>query len=145
MVRFRVVILDESDRIQEVIYESKEYKDRWDPEWNNDYYLTLIDLNKKYKIEIYSDRYIQDYPDKITNIESYGIYNALPENIWCNDEEFKFETKWLDIDWKSYFEELKQSTIKGIQNTIERIEASIIKHKENLKNILNRNFEDLKF
>ena len=74
-------------------------------------------MNKKHKIEIYSDRYIQDYPDKITNIESYGIYNALPENIWCNDEEFKFETKWLDIDWKSYFEELKQSTIKGIQNT----------------------------
>ncbi len=30
MVRFRVVILDESDRIQEVIYESKEYKDRWE-------------------------------------------------------------------------------------------------------------------
>ena len=102
-------------------------------------------MNKKHKIEIYSDRYIQDYPDKITNIESYGIYNALPENIWCNDEEFKFETKWLDIDWKSYFEELKQSTIKGIQNTIEKVEASIIKHKENLKNILNRNFEDLKF
>ena len=102
-------------------------------------------MNKKHKIEIYSDRYIQDYPDKITNIESYGIYNALPENIWCNDEEFKFETKWLDIDWKSYFEELKQSTIKGIQNTIERVEASIIKHKENLKNISNRNFDDLKF
>ena len=30
MVRFRVVIIDESDRIQEVIYESKEYKDRWE-------------------------------------------------------------------------------------------------------------------
>lgn len=102
-------------------------------------------INKKHKIESYADRNIQDYPNKITDVKSYGIYNTLPENIWCNDEEFKFETKWLDIDWKLYFEELKQSTIKGIQYTIERVEASIIKHKENLKNISNRNFEDLKF
>lgn len=101
-------------------------------------------MDKKHKIEIYADRYIQDYPNKITDIESYGIYNTLPENIWCNDDEFKFETKWLDIDWKLYFEELKQGTIKGIENTIERVEDSIVKHKENLKNISNRNFEDLK-
>ena len=106
--------------------------------------LTSI-IDKKHKIEFYAGRYIQDYPNKITDIESYGIYNTLPENIWCNEEEFKFETKWLDIDWKLYFEELKQCTIKGIQNTIERVEVSIIKHKENLKNISNRNFEDLKF
>lgn len=67
-------------------------------------------MDKKRKIEIYVDRYIQNYPYKITNIKSYGIYNTLPENIWCNDEEFRFETKWLDIDWKLYFEELKQGT-----------------------------------
>lgn len=106
--------------------------------------LTSI-VDKKHKIESYADMYIQDYPDRITDVESWGIYNTLPENIWCNDEEFKFETKWFDIDWGSYFEELKQRTIKGIQNTIERVEASIGKHKENLKNISNRNFEDLKF
>lgn len=106
--------------------------------------LTYV-MDKKHKIETYADRYIQDYPNKITDIESYGIYNTLPENIWCNDEEFKFETKWLDIEWESYFEELKQGTIKGIENTIERVEASIVKHKEKLKNISNRNFEDLKF
>ena len=102
-------------------------------------------IDKKHKIESYADRYIQYYPDKITDVESYGIYNTLPENIWCNNEEFKFETKWLDIDWELYFEELKQCAIKGIQNTIERVEISIIKHKENLKNISNRKFEDLKF
>ena len=33
MVKFRVVSLDDSDEIQEIVYESKkEYKDRWDKE-----------------------------------------------------------------------------------------------------------------
>lgn len=73
MVRFRVVILDESDRIQEVIYESKEYKDRWDPEWNNDYYLTLIDLNKKYDLSDW---------ENAPYLETQILKDGINEGIW---------------------------------------------------------------
>lgn len=106
--------------------------------------LTSI-IDKKHKIESYADRYIQDYPDKITNIESYGIYNTLPENIWCNDNEFKFETKWLDIDWEFYLEELKQSSINSIKHTIKQVEISIIKHRERIETLSHRQFSDLEF
>lgn len=102
-------------------------------------------MDKKHKIETYADRYIQDYPNKITDIESYGIYNTLPENIWCNEEEFKFETKWLDIDWEAYFEELKQSSIRGIEHTIKQVERSIMNHKERLAILSHRQFNDLEF
>lgn len=50
MVKFRVVILDDSDKIKEVVYESKEYKDKWDSNWSNDEYGMLIELNKKYNL-----------------------------------------------------------------------------------------------
>lgn len=73
MVRFRVVILDESDRIQEVIYESKEYKDRWDPEWNNDYYLTLIDLNQKYDLSDW---------ENTPYLETQILKDGINEGIW---------------------------------------------------------------
>lgn len=73
MVRFRVVILDESDRIQEVIYESKEYKDQWDPEWDNDYYLTLIELNQKYDL---SDLENAPY------LETQILEDGINEGIW---------------------------------------------------------------
>lgn len=106
--------------------------------------LTSI-IDKKHRIEIYTDNYIQDYPSKIIDIESYGIYNTLPENIWCNDEEFKFETKWLDIDWESYFEELKQSSIRGIEHTIKQVEKSIMNHKERIAILSHKQFNDLWF
>ena len=73
MVRFRVVILDEFDRIQEVIYESKEYKDRWDPEWNNDYYLTLIDLNQKYDLSDW---------ENAPYLETQILKDGINEGIW---------------------------------------------------------------
>jgi hypothetical protein len=73
MVRFRVVILDELDRIQEVIYESKEYKDQWDPEWNNDYYLTLIDFNKKYDLSDW---------ENAPYLETQILEDAINEGIW---------------------------------------------------------------
>lgn len=73
MVRFRVVILDESDRIQEVIYESKEYKDRWDPEWNNDYYLTLIELNQKYNLSDW---------ENTPYLETQILKDGINEGIW---------------------------------------------------------------
>lgn len=50
MVKFRVVILDDSDKIKEVVYESKEYKDQWDSNWSNDEYEMLIELDRKYNL-----------------------------------------------------------------------------------------------
>lgn len=102
-------------------------------------------MDKKYKIETYADRYIQDYPDKITDVECFGVYNSLPDIIWCNDEEFKFETKWLDIDWEAYFEDLKQISIRGIGHTIKQVELSIMKHKERMAILSHRQFNDLEF
>jgi hypothetical protein len=102
-------------------------------------------IDKKHKIESYADKYIEDYPKKITDVTSYGVYTTLPERIWCNDEEFKFETKWLDIDWESYFEELKQSSIRGIEHTIKQVEKSIMNHKERIEILSHRQFNDLVF
>ena len=73
MVRFRVVILDESDRIQEVIYESKEYQDQWDPEWDDEYYLTLIEINQKYNL---SDWENSPY------LETQILKDGINEGIW---------------------------------------------------------------
>ena len=106
--------------------------------------LTSI-IDKKHKIETYADQYIMDYPEKITDISNFGVYDYCPDNIWCNDEEFRFETKWLDIEWEKYFEELKQSSIRGIEHTIKLVEGTIIKHKERLNDIFHRTFNDLKF
>lgn len=102
-------------------------------------------IDKKHKIESYADKYIQNYPEKITDVIPSGVYTTLPEIIWCNDDEFDFETKWLDIDWESYFEELKQSSIRGIEHTIKQVERSIMNHKERITILSNRQFNDLEF
>lgn len=102
-------------------------------------------INKKDKIESYADKYIQNYPDKITDVEYLGKLNTLPDTIWCNDDYFEFEIKWLDIDWESYFEELKQSSIRGIERTIEQVEKSIMNHKERIDVLSHRQFNDLEF
>ena len=61
---------------------------------------------------------IRFYPDKITEIDIDNLYTGmekLPEIIWCDDGSFKFETKWLNIDYKSYFEDLKYRIVyRGI-------------------------------
>lgn len=106
--------------------------------------LTSI-IDKKHKIESYADKEIQYYPEKITDIESWGVYDTLPYIIWCNDEEFKFETKWLDIDWEAYFDDLKQSSIRIIKHTIKQVERSIMNHKERIAILSHRKFEDLEF
>lgn len=102
-------------------------------------------MDKKHKVEFYADQHIQDYPEKITDVTSCGIYTILPKVLWCNDKEFKFETKWLDIDWESYFEELKQDSISGIEHLIKQVERSIMSLKERLAVLSNRQFNDLVF
>lgn len=49
MIRFRIVKLDDNDKIEEVLYESEvEYKNRFDLSWNDTYYQLLHKLNKEY-------------------------------------------------------------------------------------------------
>lgn len=101
-------------------------------------------IDKKDKIETYAERYIDDYPVKITNVSFLGKCDSLPETIYCNDDYFSFKTSWLDIEWKSYFETLKQGAIKNIKSDIELMEESIAKNKEQIVLLSDRKFEDLK-
>ena len=86
------------------------------------------------------------YPDTIDEIDIDNTYpgiNKLPESIWCNCGTFEFETSWLDIDLKSYFEELKQKSISYKEITIKNVEASLNKHKEELDKLKNLKYENL--
>lgn len=102
-------------------------------------------IDKKHKIESYADRYIENYPDKITDVEYLGRCYTLPDIILCNDDEFEFETKWLDIDWELYFEELKQGSIRSLERIIKQDEQSIVNHKERLAILSDRQFNELEF
>lgn len=67
----------------------------------------------------------------------------LPEIIDCNYGSFEFETEWLDIDLKSYFEDLKRKSIDIKTKTIEEIEFLLNKHKEELESLKNLTYETL--
>ena len=73
------------------------------------------------------------YP--IQNIDNDYIYDALPEVIWCNDGTFEFKMKWIDIDLKEYFEEIKSKVISIKENTIKNVENSLVKHRRELEKI----------
>jgi hypothetical protein len=109
--------------------------------------LTVI-CNKLETIEDSVGYRIRFYPDKITGIDSDNAYTGmkkLPEIIYCNYEnfEFEFETEWLDIDYKSYFEDLKRKSIDVKTKTIENVEFSLNKHKEELESLKNLTYETL--
>lgn len=96
---------------------------------------------------VYNIRY---YPDKIAEIDIENaytvIYNGmekLPEIILCNDGNFEFETKWLDIDYKSYFEDLKLKAIDIKTKVVKNVEDSLNKYKEELESIKKMNYETL--
>lgn len=81
MVRFRVVILDDSDKIKEVVFESKEYKDRWDSNWSNDEYEMLIELDRKYNLTDWENApYL--VTQKLENGEWYFHSNTIED--WFN-------------------------------------------------------------
>ena len=89
---------------------------------------------------------IRFYPDKINEIDSENAYTGmkkLPEIIYCNYGSFEFETEWLDIDYKSYFEDLKRKSIDIKTKTIENVEFSLNKHKEELESLKNFTYENL--
>lgn len=107
----------------------------------------LTDIcNKLETIENSVGYNIKFYPDKITEIDSENAYTGmkkLPETIWCNEGNFGFETKWLDIDYKSYFEDLKRKSIDIKTKTIKNVEYSLNKHKEELESLKKLDYETL--
>lgn len=110
----------------------------------------LTDIcNKLENIEDSVGYCVRFYPDKITGIDSGNVYvgmKKLPEIIYCNYEsfkifEFEFKTEWLDIDFKSYFEDLKYKSINIKTKTIEEVEFSLNKHKEELESLKKLTYE----
>jgi predicted translin family RNA/ssDNA-binding protein len=102
-------------------------------------------INKLHTIEKTVGSYIRNYPEKIESIDDeYYLYDELPIEIECNDGDFYFKTEWLDINLQEYFEKLKKSEIGSIKHTIERVEYSLGKHREEIKRIEELKFEDLK-
>ena len=115
---------------------------------------------ESYKAEIELCEILQIVVDKLRDIESSTVMTryyedvdsiddghytdeGLPEYIHCNDGEFIFHTSWLDIDFKSYFEKLKEDAIKYKTITINNVEKSLNKHKEELEKLKNLTYENL--
>jgi hypothetical protein len=102
-------------------------------------------INKLHTIEKKVGRYEREYPNKIWSIDEWCWYDKMPKEIDCNDGDFCFKTEWLDINPQEYFEKLKKSEIGSIKHTIERVEYSLGKHREEIKRIEELKFEDLEF
>lgn len=107
----------------------------------------LTDIcNKLETIENSVGYNVRFYPDKITEIDSENAYTGmkkLPEIIYCNYEDFEFETKWLDIDYKSYFEDLKHKKIDIKTKRIENVVFSLNRHREELESLKKLTYETL--
>lgn len=102
--------------------------------------------NKLESIENAVGWIVRCYPDSIEEIDIDNVYSGmtkLPEIIWCEYGSFEFETSWLDINFKEYFEELKLKSISSKQNTIKNVEYSLNKHKNELESLKNLTYEDL--
>ena len=65
MTRFRYVMLDDEDNVIEILYESKEYPDKWKAEQER--HEVLLDLNRKYDFYHY---------DECPNIEIHFFENG---------------------------------------------------------------------
>lgn len=114
-------------------------------------------LNEVYKkMEAIEDTvgwYVRGYPDSIVGVNPdcyYSGMNKLPKVIECTGEkeylsdeyEFNFQTEWLDIDLKTYFEELKLKEIRIKETTIKNVEASLNKHKQELEELKKLTYEE---
>ena len=71
----------------------------------------------------------------IENIYDNYCYTKLPNEIECNDGSYVFQTELLDINYKEYFETLKEKAINYKNNVIANVENSLIKHKEELEKL----------
>lgn len=109
----------------------------------------LTDIcNKLETIEDSIGYLVRFYPDKITGINSENVYTGmkkLPEIIYCNYDsyDFVFKTEWLDIDFKSYFEDLKYKKIDIKIKRIENVEFSLNRHREELESLKKLTYETL--
>lgn len=97
------------------------------------------------KIEEKVGRYEREYPNKIWSIDEWCWYDKMPKEIDCNDGDFCFETKWLDINPKEYFEKLKKEKINSIKNSIFHAKSTLCEHERDLQHIEELKFEDLEF
>lgn len=80
----------------------------------------------------------------IHSIENNYCYKELPPHIYCNQDSvsaFEFDTDWLDIEPEEYFNDLKQRAISSKKTTIENVEKSLNKHKEELENLRKLKYE----
>lgn len=101
--------------------------------------------NKLNSIESFICGY-NTYPDKIETIDEDNTYKGidrLPKTIWCNDGDVEFETSWLDIDLKDYFESLKNKEINNKKRIIESVENSLNKHKKDLETLKTLYYENI--
>ena len=99
-------------------------------------------INKRITIEKIIDVYLGEYPEKITGVDASCIVESsteLPEYIECQTNYmydcYRFYTKWLEMNWEEYFNELKSRRISSIKNTIKNVEESLEKHKKELNRV----------
>lgn len=93
---------------------------------------------------------VRDYPDRIKSIDYEENYKYLPDVLECYpspDYEwmFRFETSWLNLDFETYYEELKAKSIGSIKYTIEKVEQSLVKHREEMQKLSESKFSDIEF
>ena len=103
---------------------------------------------KMQKIEVAARYGVRNYPEEIHEVEYDGYYEKLPEELECNydyDWNFIFETSWFDLDYEAYYEELKAKSIGSIKYTIEKVEQSLVKHREEIQKLSESKFSDIEF
>lgn len=105
-------------------------------------------ITKMEKIEVAASYGVRGYPYCIYEVEWDGYYNKLPEKIECNHDDecnFIFDTSWFDLDYEKYYEELKAKSISSIKCTIEKVEQSLARHREEMQKLSESKFSDIEF
>ena len=105
-------------------------------------------ITKMEKIEVAASYGVHNYPERIYEVEYDGFYRELPKILECNyndDWVFRFETSWFDLDYEAYYEELKAKSIGSIKYTIEKVEQSLVKHREEIQKLSESKFSDIEF
>ena len=105
-------------------------------------------ITKMEKIEDAASYYVRNYPYCINEVGWDGYYSKLPKKIECNHNDecnFIFETSWFDLDYEAYYEELKTKSIGSIKYTIEKVEQSLVKHREKIQKLSESKFSDIEF
>lgn len=101
---------------------------------------SVIDSIWEIEEEVGYHRYLSEHY-VIKNIYDNYCFTKLPDEIGCNDGYYVFHTELLDINYKEYFETLKEKAINYKNNVIENVENSLIKHKEELEKLKNLTYD----